>query len=212
MFLTRYFFLLFHLLYSGNWKGSPVIQSGCSSLKCLRILWGNINQETTHSNTSQLPSEGQGSLWGCSRLSQVTRELLPMPPMTTTASAGVSLVGSEKVEQMFHAIHAMSQESCPGLLKTALQSTDFFVIHRYIFWCSDGFSCPSPCWPPGGQKQQAQIWLFHSFLQAPRAIFMESQVVCIVWSFLLIILCYAFTSSLQALIPCLFSDLSVTCS
>lgn len=51
----------------------------------------------------------------------------------------------------------------------------------------------------------------NSFLQAQRAIFMDSKVVCGVWNFLLITLCYALASSLQALIPCLFSGLPIAC-
>lgn len=112
-------------------------------------------------------------------------------PVTTTPPAGVCLLGSEEVAWICPAVRVMSQESYLGPPKSAYKSTHYFFIHRYIFWFSDGFSCPSLCWPSGGQKQQAQICFFKFILAGTKGNIygLQSGVWCLEFSVNYSLLC-----------------------
>lgn len=78
-----------------------------------------------------------------------------------------------------------------------------------MFWWIPLLFSMLTIWRP--EAASSNIGFFHSFLQAHeahKAIFMESQVMCFMWSSLLIILCYVLASSCHTLILCLFSGLS----
>lgn len=102
----------------------------------------------------------------------------------------------------------MSQEPYPGLPKAALQSTHYFFFYIQVYflmlwWILLPFSMLT-IWKP----EEASSNRFLKFiLVGTQCNIYEFQVVHVVWSFLLIILCYALICSLQDLIPCLFSGM-----